>query len=80
MLQENEEGFNARIRLKIIKTLSWLQMQKLSMSIIKKEIPILEFDTEYSAVINPTHEKLEIQLPKKCVFAFRRCCSACFYI
>ena len=39
------------------------------MSIIKHEIPILEFDTEECAVINPTHEKLDIQLPKKCVFA-----------
>lgn len=40
------------------------------MSIIRNEIPILEFDTEQIAVINPTHEKLDIQLPKKCVFAF----------
>ena len=40
------------------------------MSIIKNEIPILEFDTEKTAVINPTHEKLELKLPKKCVFAF----------
>ena len=40
------------------------------MSIIKNEIPILEFDTEQMAVINPTHEKLDLKLPKKCVFAF----------
>ena len=40
------------------------------MSIIKNEIPILEFDTETTAVITPTHEKLELNLPKKCVFAF----------
>lgn len=41
------------------------------MSILKKsEIPILEFDTEQTAVINPTHENLGLQLPKKCVFAF----------
>lgn len=40
------------------------------MSIIKNEIPILEFDTEQMAVINPTHEKLDLRLPKKCVFAF----------
>lgn len=40
------------------------------MSIIKNEIPILEFDTEHAAVINPTHEKLDLKLPKKCVFAF----------
>lgn len=40
------------------------------MSIFKTEIPILEFDTEQSAVINPTHENLDIKLPSKCVFAF----------
>ena len=40
------------------------------MSIIKSEIPILEFDTAQKAVIDPTHEKLDIRLPKKCVFAF----------
>lgn len=40
------------------------------MSMIKNEIPILEFDTEPTAVINPTHEKLNLKLPKKCVFAF----------
>ena len=40
------------------------------MSIIKHEIPILEFDTDRTAVINPTHEKIDLKLPKKCVFAF----------
>ena len=40
------------------------------MSIIKNEIPILEFDTDGTAVINPTHEKLDLKLPKKCVYAF----------
>ena len=40
------------------------------MSILKNEIPILEFDTEPLAVINPTHEELDLKLPKKCVFAF----------
>ena len=40
------------------------------MGIIKNDIPILEFDTEPTAVINPTHEKLNLKLPKKCVFAF----------
>lgn len=40
------------------------------MSIAKNEIPILEFDTEQTAVIDPTHEKLDLRLPKKCVFAF----------
>lgn len=40
------------------------------MCIIKNEIPILEFDTDTTAVIEPTHEKLGLKLPKKCVFAF----------
>ena len=40
------------------------------MAIVKNEIPILEFDTEKTAVINPTHEKLDLKLPRKCVFAF----------
>lgn len=40
------------------------------MAIIKNKIPILEFDTEQSAVLNPTHEKLGLHLPGKCVFAF----------
>ena len=41
-----------------------------NMSIVKNDIPILEFDTERKAVINPTHEKLDLKLPEKCVFAF----------
>lgn len=40
------------------------------MSIIKHTIPILEYDTNPYAVIDPTHEKLDLDLPKKCVFAF----------
>lgn len=40
------------------------------MAIMKNEIPILEFDTEQTAVINPTHENLDLHLPKKCVFGF----------
>ena len=40
------------------------------MTIMKHEIPILEFDTEQTAVLNPTHENLGLNLPKKCVFAF----------
>ena len=40
------------------------------MALIKNEIPILEFDTEQTAVLNPTHEKLCLNLPRKCVFAF----------
>lgn len=38
--------------------------------IMKDEIPILEFDPDVSAVIMPTHEKLDLNLPKKAVFAF----------
>ena len=38
--------------------------------ILKNEIPILEFDTDETQVINPTHENLDIKLPKKAVFAF----------
>ena len=40
------------------------------MSIIKHEIPILEYDSDPSAVILPTHERLEISLPRRVVFAF----------
>lgn len=40
------------------------------MSIVRNEIPILEFDTAQTAVIDPDHEKLDLKLPKKCVFAF----------
>lgn len=40
------------------------------MSILKNEIPILEFDTAQTAVIDPDHEGLDLKLPKKCVFAF----------
>lgn len=40
------------------------------MAILKHEIPILEYDTQSQAVIDPTHEELCVRLPKKCVFAF----------
>ena len=40
------------------------------MSIIKSEIPILKFDSDQSAVIMPDHEKLDLKLPSKAVFAF----------
>ena len=40
------------------------------MSIIKHEIPLLEYDPSQTAVVNPTHEKLGLKLPEKCVFAF----------
>lgn len=42
------------------------------MPITKHEIPLLEFDSDPSAVIMPTHEGLDIQLPPKCVYAFGR--------
>ena len=40
------------------------------MSIRKNEIPILEYDDDPRAVIEPRHETLGISLPKKAVFAF----------
>ena len=40
------------------------------MSIIKNDVPILEYDDAQSAVFMPTHENLGITLPKKAVFAF----------
>ena len=40
------------------------------MSIIKNNFPILEYDTNPVAVIMPDHEKIEMNLPKKAVFAF----------
>ena len=41
-----------------------------TMCIMKHEIPILEYDTDPSAVIMPDHEKIDITLPRKAVFAF----------
>ena len=38
--------------------------------IIKNDIPILEFDSDEGAVIMPTHEKRDLRLPRKCVYAF----------
>lgn len=38
--------------------------------ILKNEIPILEFDTDETAVVMPTHENLSMRLPRKAVFAF----------
>ena len=40
------------------------------MSIMKNEIPILEYDSDPSAMILPTHERLGISLPRRVVFAF----------
>lgn len=36
----------------------------------KHEIPILEFDDNPQAVIMPTHEDLDLDLPARCVYAF----------
>ena len=36
----------------------------------KNVIPILEFDDNPQAVIMPNHEGLDLQLPKKCIYAF----------
>ena len=38
--------------------------------IYKHAIPILEFDDNPQAVIMPNHEGLDLQLPKKCIYAF----------
>ena len=42
------------------------------MSIIKNEIPILEYDSNPTAVIMPDHENMDLVLPRKAVFAFLR--------
>lgn len=40
------------------------------MSVIKNEIPILEYDDNQLSVIMPNHDSLGIRLPEKVVFAF----------
>lgn len=40
------------------------------MSIHKNDLPILEFDDNQKAVLMPNHERLNMQLPNKAVFAF----------
>ncbi|PKY92744.1 nucleoside phosphorylase [Facklamia hominis] len=40
------------------------------MAIQKNDFPILEFDNNPKAVIMPDHERLGLELPKKCVYAF----------
>lgn len=40
------------------------------MAIIKHNIPILEYDSCPTAVLNPDHERFPISLPEKAVFAF----------
>lgn len=42
----------------------------MTMSIIKNEIPILEYDDNPTAILMPGHENLPITLPKKAVYAF----------
>ena len=43
---------------------------KNKLSIIKNDVPLLEFDTDTNAVIMPTHEQLALHLPQRGVFAF----------
>ena len=40
------------------------------MSIQKHEIPILEFDSDPRAVLEPGHEALDVHFPERAVFAF----------
>lgn len=40
------------------------------MAIQKQPFPILEYDANPKAVLNPDYAKLSLQLPEKCVFAF----------
>jgi len=40
------------------------------MAVIKRELPILEYDDAPEAVIQPDHEHLDLHLPPKAVFAF----------
>ncbi len=40
------------------------------MTLIKNNIPILEYDDDPNAVLEPRHEKLGLNLPKKAVFMF----------
>lgn len=40
------------------------------MTIIKNEIPILEYDDNLNSIIMPNHANLDISLPSKCLFAF----------
>ena len=42
------------------------------MAIMKNDIPILEYDADPLGVIMPDHEHININLPKKAVFAFPR--------
>lgn len=42
----------------------------MAISIVKNDIPLLEFDPSPCAVIDPEHEALELKLPELCVFSF----------
>ena len=44
------------------------------MAVVKHELPILEYDSEIKAVIQPDHERLALRLPEKAVFAFLGSC------
>ncbi|MGX7416512.1 hypothetical protein [Aerococcus christensenii] len=37
---------------------------------IENELPILEYDSDQTAVIMPDHEKIPVKLPAKAIFAF----------
>ena len=40
------------------------------MTIYKNNIPILEYDDSKKSIIMPDHEKLQLKLPRKCLFTF----------
>ena len=40
------------------------------MTIYKNNIPISEYDDSKKSIIMPDHEKLQLKLPKKCLFTF----------
>ncbi len=46
------------------------KMETTLMGIIKNDIPILEYDSDAISVIMPDHERIDIKLPPKAVFAF----------
>lgn len=44
------------------------------MAVVKHELPILEYDSEIKAVIQPDHEGLDLKLPEKAAFVFLGSC------
>lgn len=44
------------------------------MAIVKHDIPLMEYDDNRMSVIMPDHEKLDLKLPEKAVFAFLGSC------